>query len=188
MLAVCRSLGDGIVVAGDRGGQSIDLVADGHHLLVDELVLFVDPVGHRIEAPGQAFRLGQHQLPRRDVGRVFGSRLQGREELLQRGRDAGGGAGQQRVELLDLASVSLDVGAEGGAAAHLSAQELAVGAADIHQGGARADIAGTAELRIARGLHRILAGKPRGVDVADVMPGDRQRRLVHRQPGQANTQ
>ncbi|MNF68375.1 hypothetical protein D3C84_502300 [compost metagenome] len=188
LLTVGRGLGDGIVVAGNRGRQAIDLVADGHHLLVDELVLLADPVGNRIEAPGQAFRLGQHQLPRRNVGRVFGGRLQGREELLHRGRDAGGGAGQQRIELFDLAPVGFHVAAQRGAAAHLGAQELAVGAADIHQGGARADIAGTAELRIARGLHRVLAAKPGGVDVSDVMPGDRQRGLVRRQAGQADTQ
>src|SRR5690606_41674792 len=84
-----------------------------------------------IEAPRQTFGLGQYQLPCGNIGRVFSSCLQSREEALQRRRNACGGTCQQRIELADLALVGLDVAVERGAAAQLSREKLAVGAADV---------------------------------------------------------
>ncbi len=188
LLAVGCSNRNRLVETTDAAGQTIDLVGDGGHLLVGEIVLLGEPVVDRIEAPRQTFGLGQHQLARRNVCRVFSRRLQGGEELLQRGRDAGGGASEQRVELVDLALVRLDVAVQRCAAAQLAGQELAVGAPHVDQRCARTDVTGTAELRRTGRLGRILTAVARRVDVGDVVAGDGQLGLAGGQAGQANTQ
>src|SRR5690606_23290469 len=136
LLAVSSGDGDGIVQATDVACQTIDLISHGGHLLVDKAVLLGKTVIDSIEAPRQTFGLGQYQLPCGNIGRVFSSCLQSREEALQRRRNACGSTCQQRIELADLALVGLDVAVERGAATQLSREKLAVGAADVHQSGA----------------------------------------------------
>ncbi|MOA43278.1 hypothetical protein D3C78_1654170 [compost metagenome] len=83
-MAVGRRLRDCVVQAADRTGQAIDLFADALHLAVDEAVLLAEAVVQVVEAPRQALGVGQHQFPRRGVGRVFRSGLERGEEFLQR--------------------------------------------------------------------------------------------------------
>ncbi len=188
LLTVGRRDGNRFVQTADAARQTIDLVGHCGHLLVGEIVLLGEPVIDRVEAPGQAFCLRQDQLACRDVRRIFGSRLQGREELLQRGRDTGGGAGQQRIELIDLALVRLNVAIQRCAAAQLAGQEFAVGATHVDQRRARTDIAGAAELRRAGSLGCVLPAIARRVDVGDVVAGDGQLGLAGGQAGKANAQ
>ncbi len=188
LLAVGGRDGDRLVQAADAASQPVDLVGDRGHLLVGEAVLLGKPVVHGVEAPRQPLGFRQHQLARGNVGRVLGRSLQRREEALQRRRDTGRAAGQQRVELVDLALVGRDVAVQGGAAAHLVGEEFAIGPANVHQGRAGADITGAAELRRRGGLAGILPAETRRVDVGDVVAGNRQLGLAGAQAREADIQ
>ncbi|MDT4858716.1 hypothetical protein FQZ97_931970 [compost metagenome] len=187
-MAVGRRLRDCVVQAADGTGQAVDLLADALHLAVDEAVLLAEAVVQGVEAPRQAVGVGQHQLPRRGIGGVFGGGLERGEELLQRRADARGGAGQQRIQLVDLAAVGRHVTVQRGGVAQLRGEEFAVGAPHFGERRAGTDVARAAELGEARSLGGVLAAEPRRVDVGDVVAGDGQLGLADGKPGQSDVQ
>ncbi len=188
LLTICRGDGDRFVQAANAACQPVYLIGDSGHLLVGEIVLLGEPVIDRVETPRQTLCFSQNQLTCRDIRRVLGSSLQGRKELLQRGRDAGGSAGQQRIELIDLALVSLHIRAQRSTTPQLAGEEFAIATPNLHQRGPRAYIPGAAELRRAGSLACVLPAIARRVDVGDVVAGDGQLGLAGGQAGKANAQ
>jgi hypothetical protein len=162
---------------GDLLGVGVDQVDVGLDLAVHAVADFFQARVDLLEAGRQRFRRGQQGLARRDRGAVAGHVLHAGEEVLDRRRQAGGGVGQQVVDLADLGVIGIEGGARGGGRAHLLVQEIVAVALDLGDLGAGADETG-AGLHRGRGrLHHALAAIAFDVGVGDVMAGRRQRGL-----------
>lgn len=163
----------------------VDLRSQRAQLLVDQAVLLVQLVIEGIEGLAQPLGLGKHCLARFGRGGIVGGGLQCGEEALHGRADAGGGVGQQAVELLDLATECAQLAVLAGGVAQLAGEEVTGQAAHVDDLAARAHVAGTAELRDLGLLDGILAAVARRLDVGDVVPGDGQPGLAGAEAGQA---
>ena len=172
-----RQLGNRLVQLGELLGVGINHRHIRRDLRIDAVADLRQARAQALETRSERAGARQQRLARGDRRRIGAEVLHALEEVLQGGRQARRGVGQQVVDLADLRVIALERAGGALCGIDLGAHEAVVLALDLRHFRARADEAIAGKVRLRSLLQHRLAIVAGDIRIGDVMPGRRQAHL-----------